>query len=426
MAIAVTPANANVVYVLAGSAANSGLLGVYKSTDAATTFTNLNVVQNLLGWASAGNDTGGQSWYDLAIAADPNNANIVVTGGVNVWRTADGGATWALYGHWTGSGAPFTHADHHDLVFDSNSGLYDTNDGTVYKRNGAVWQEISGTMNISEIYKVGTSALTANRWITGHQDNGTSLWTGTTYSAQLGGDGMDCFIDRTTDNNMFGEYYQGQFMRTTNGGVSWNSYQNGISGTAAWVAPWKQDPQTATVIYGGYTNLFKSILSTGTWTSLAALPNTGQTITEFAIAPTNSLIIYVLKNGGIYKTINGGTSWSTITGTVPVGSGAPTFITISPTDPNKAWVTLSGYSAGNKVFQTTDGGTTWTNYSANLPNLPANCSVTRAGPTTGFMWGWMLVFITEIIHRPVGRFTIPGFQIFRCLTWKFHRLIPLI
>jgi hypothetical protein len=379
LAIAVTPANPNMVYVIAGNNTNYGLTGVYKSTDAATTFTNLNVTQNLLGWASAGNDTGGQSWYDLAIAADPNNANIVVTGGVNVWRTTDGGSTWSLYGHWTGSGAPFTHADHHDLVYDANSGLYDTNDGTVYKRNGAVWQEISGTMNISEIYKVGTSALTANRWITGHQDNGTSLWTGTTYSAQLGGDGMDCFIDRTNNNNMFGEYYQGQYMRTTNGGVSWSSYQTGISGTAAWVAPWKQDPQTSTVIYGGYTNLFKSILSTGTWTALAALPNTGQTITEFAIAPTNSLIIYVLKNGGIYKTINGGTSWTTITGTVPVGSGAPTFITICPTDPNKAWVTLSGYSSGNKVFQTTDGGTTWTNYSANLPNLPANCSVYQSG-----------------------------------------------
>ena len=37
------------------------------------------------------------------------------------------------------------------------------------------------------------------------------------------------------------------------------------------------------------------------------------------------------------------------------------------------FVTTSGYSAGNKVFMSTTGGTTWTNISQDLPNLPADC-----------------------------------------------------
>lgn len=376
MAIAVTTADINRVYVLAGNNTDSGMLGIYQSTDAGVTFSSITPGGgiNVLGWNSNGLDLGGQDWYDLAIASSPLNADEVVTGGVNIWRRTAPGNTWALYGHWTGSGAPFIHADHHDLEYDAAGNLYGTNDGTVYKRTGATWTEISGnSFNISQIYKIGTSALTANKWITGHQDNGTNIWTGATYTCSIGGDGMDCFIDRTNDANMFGETYNGSFRRSTNGGANWAGYTTGMSGAAPWVSIWKQDPQTANTIYGGYQNLFKSILSTGTWTMLAALPGGGN-VNEFAVAPSNSLIIYVLKNAAVYKTINGGTSWTTVNTGITFG-GAPTFITICPTDPNKAWITLSGYSPGNKVFQTINGGTNWTNFSANLPNLPANCSV---------------------------------------------------
>lgn len=378
MAIAVTPADANYVYVLASNSSGNGFQGFYRSVNSAGAFTQMATTPNLLGWATAGNDTGGQGWYDLCVAASPLNANEVVTGGVNVWRTTNGGTNWTIYGHWTGSGAPFTHADQHDLDYDAAGTLFNTNDGTVYRRTATAWQEISGTINISQIYKIGVSSLTPNKWITGHQDNGTSIWNGTTYNAALGGDGMDCFIDRTNDNNMFGEYYNGALRKSTNGGTSWSTCTTGMTGTAPWVTAWKQDPQVATTLYCGYTNLFKSINSAGNWTQLTALPITGS-VKEFAIAPSNNQVIYVLKGSGICKTTDGGTTWTNVTGTVPVGSASPEFITIDPLDPNNAWVVLSGYSAGNKVFMTTNGGTSWTNFTANLPNIPANCSVYQPG-----------------------------------------------
>jgi photosystem II stability/assembly factor-like uncharacterized protein len=229
-------------------------------------------------------------------------------------------------------------------------------------------------MNISQIYKIGLSGQTANKWITGHQDNGTSIWNGSSYDAKLGGDGMDCFYDRSNDNNVFGEYQNGSMQRSTNGGASWSSATSGMTGTAPWVTPWKQDPQVANNLYAGYSELFKSTNLGASWTQLSAIGSTG-TIREFAISPNNSLVIYVLKNSGIYKTTNGGTSWTNVTGTVPVGSALPEFISIKPSDANTAWVVLSGYSSGNKVFMTTDGGTSWTNISSNLPNIPANCCV---------------------------------------------------
>ncbi len=378
MAIAVSPNNPNYVWVVAGSSANSGLLGIYKSTNAGVAFTQMTTTLNLLGYNTLGNDVGGQSWYDLAIACSPLNVNEVVVGGVNVWRTTDGAVSWGIYGHWTGSGAPFTHADQHDLEYEAGGNLFNSNDGTVYRRNGAVWQEISGTINISQIYKIGLSATTANLWITGHQDNGTSTWNGATYTARMGGDGMDCFIDWSNNNNMWAEYYNGQFEKSTNGGLSWSACVTGMSGGAPWVTVWKQDPTVATRLYSGRQNMFVSNNSATNWTQLTALPAAGSVV-EFAIAKTNNQVIYVVKSNNVFKTTDGGTTWSTITGTIPIASVGLQNVCISPTDPNKVWVVAGNYSAGNKVWYSNNGGATWTNWSANLPNLPGNCLVYETG-----------------------------------------------
>lgn len=373
LAIAVTPANSAYVYVVASNASNDGFLGFYRSTNSGTSFTSMATTPNLLGWASAGNDTGGQGWYDLAIAASPTNANEVIVGGVNIWRTTNGGTNWSLFAHWTGSGAPYVHADIHDLKYKSGTEIYVGCDGGVFYSNnsGATFFSMNGNMNIAQIYKIGLSATTYSKAITGHQDNGTNLFTGGSWVATMGGDGMDCFIDRTNDNVMYGEQYNGAFKRTTNGGAAWSTIVTGLTGTGAWVTPWHQDPAVANTIYGGRNEMFKSTNQGTNWAQIGTMGGSGSVV-EFAVAPSNSQVIYVIKGNTLYKTINGGTNWTNITGTLPTGSAQMTSIAVEDVDPNSAWVTFSGYSAGNKVFITTNGGTTWTNYSTGLPNLPTN------------------------------------------------------
>ena len=121
--------------------------------------------------------------------------------------------------------------------------------------------------------------------------------------------------------------------------------------------------------------MFKSTNNGTNWTQMGTTGGTGSII-EFAIAPSNNQVIYVLYSGSIRKTTDGGLTWTNASGTFP---GNPTFITINPTDPNNAWVTKGDYSAGQKVYQTINGGTSWSNVSSNLPNLPANCSVYEPG-----------------------------------------------
>lgn len=371
-AIAVTPANAAFVYVVASSSSNSGFLGFWQSTNNGTSFTSMATTPNLLGWASAGNDTGGQGWYTLSIAASPTNANEVCVGGVNIWRTTNAGTNWTLFAHWTGSGAPYVHADIHDIIYKNGTSIYISCDGGGFytTNSGTSFFSMNGNMNIAQIYKIGNSATTYSRAITGHQDNGTNLFTGG-WSGTMGGDGMDCFIDRTNDNVMYGEQYNGSFNRTLNGGASWSAITTGMTGTGAWVTPWHQDPLVANTLYGGRVQMFKSTNQGTNWSQMGTLPGSGAVV-EFAVAPSNTQIIYVIKSNAVYKTTNGGTSWTTITGTLPVGSAALTSIVVEDVDPNSAWVTFSGYSTGNKVYKTIDGGTTWVNYSTGLPNLPTN------------------------------------------------------
>ncbi len=387
-AIAVTqdPTGTAYVYVLAGSATNDGFYGCYRSTDSGTTFTTRATTPNLLGWSSTGADTGGQGWYDLAIAASPIARDVVIVGGVNIWRSTNGGTNWTINGHWTGTGAPYVHADVHDLVFVPGSGTnyYAGCDGGVFytANSGGAWADRSSNLCIAQIYRIGMSASTLNYWLTGHQDNGTNLKNGAAYTATMGGDGMDCFVDRTTNNTMYGSQYSGSLNRTTNGGTNWTAITTGLSGTAPWVTAWYQDPNTANTLYCGRTNLFRSTNQGTNWAAVtSAVPGTN-TIVDFKIAPSNNQIIYVVKSNAVYKTINAGGAWTTITGTLPVGSAAISRVDVHPNDPNHVVVTFSGYSTGNKVYESTNGGTTWTNISTGLPNLPANCIRFMPGTST--------------------------------------------
>ncbi len=191
MAIAVTPANNAYVYILAGSAANSGFLAFYRSINSGASYTQITPVApaNILGWESAGTDVGGQSWYDLSLAASPTDPNEVIAGGVNIWRTTNGGSNWTLNGHWIGSGAPYVHADQHDLIYINATTYYSGNDGGVFRttNSGGAWTDLSSGLQISQMYRLSTSATNANMNIAGHQDNGTNRYTSGAWQRVLGG-----------------------------------------------------------------------------------------------------------------------------------------------------------------------------------------------------------------------------------------------
>ncbi len=388
IALAVTAANPNYVYLLAANANTYNFHGLYRSSDAGLTFTVRSTTPNLLGFNSSGNDTGGQGWYTLSLAASPTNAEEIVTGGVNVWHSTTGGSSWNCVSNWTG-GFNYCHADIHCLSYLPGSGttFFAACDGGLFKSVSASWTDLSNGLQIGEMYRLGV-AQTNNMVIQGWQDNGTNQYDPTSnpvWNQVYGGDGMDCFIDYSNSNYQYGETYNGGLFATTNNWNTSHNISNGITGTGAWVTPWGIDPVTPATIYAGFQEVWKSTNRGTSWTQIS---HTGSStsLTMLAIAHSNPQYIYAGSPGNIMKTTNGGTTWTDLTTGLP-GNGTLSHIDISYTNPNVIWITYSGYTPGSKVFKSLDGGLTWTNLSGNLPNIPANCSVNQPGTADGVYVG---------------------------------------
>lgn len=385
MEIAVTPANANYVYILAARQSDSGFLGVYRSTDSGVSFGTRSTTPNLLGWNSNGGDEGGQGWYDLAIAASPTNANTVIVGGVNVWRSTNGGTGWTINGHWTGSGAPYVHADIHDLIFVPGSGTsyYAACDGGVFRttNNGAAWTDLSNGLEIAQLYRIGLSATNPGLVISGWQDNGTNRLNGTAWRRVIGGDGMECIIDHANASTMYGALYYGNIRKSTNGGTSFSTIvgsnaDEGVNSRGLWVTPYVMHPTNSQTLLVGKSALYRSTNGGGNWSELGAISGSGQ-IRAIAYAPSDPQVIYAARTNTIHRSTNGGTAFSNITGNLP--NRTITYIGVSNEDPNTVYVTYSGYSANEKVYRSVNGGNTWVSYSQGLPNLPVNCIVHEKG-----------------------------------------------
>lgn len=373
--LAVTADDPSVVYALISNSSNA-LYGIYKSTDGGASFTLTYNDVNMLGWNCDGSGSGGQGWYDLAIASDPYNADVVFIGGVNTWRSQDGGYTWSINNHWSGTcggSATNVHADKHFLAYQPGTSiLFECNDGGVYKtiNNGSNWNHLGSGLVTSQAYRIGVAQTVDNDVIIGLQDNGTKSLIYGSWDDVIGGDGMDCMIDWSNELVQYGELYYGNIKRTTN---HWNSYttiSNGISGNAAWVTPMIQDLNEPNTIYVGYQDIWKSTNRGNSWTKISTW--NGSTLRSLAISKSNSDYIYAATRTTLYRF--DGLSWSNITNSLPTGSARITFISVKADDPSTAWVSMSGFNSLG-VYQTTDGGTTWTNISEGLPELPVNCVI---------------------------------------------------
>jgi len=80
-----------------------------------------------------------QGWYDNAITVDPLDPNRVWAGGINLFRSDDGGHTWGIASYWFRNDHLFAHADHHRIVFHpqydgaANQTMFVGNDGGIYR-----------------------------------------------------------------------------------------------------------------------------------------------------------------------------------------------------------------------------------------------------------------------------------------------------
>jgi photosystem II stability/assembly factor-like uncharacterized protein/PKD repeat protein len=381
------------IYAVFGNS-NYGFGGLYRSTNGGTSWSLMSSTPNIMGWNFNGGGNTGQAWYDMSIACDPLDDNTVYVGGVNIWKSTNGGSSWSIVGHWYGAGSiPFVHADHHHATFrPGTSELYVGTDGGVYKTNngGTSWIHLNDGMNITQYYKISQSTSDTTVILAGAQDNGTHLRSPTSWSRVVGGDGMDNGVDVTNDNIMYTSIYYGDFYKSTNGSSFSPINTLSPSGSGNWVTPFNVDPVNGNIIYAGFTKLWKSTDAGLSWFATSSNNISGSSnIDEFEIAPSNTNYIYVLDNSNIFKSTNSGSTWSNIT---PSGGLSPSpqnisGVAIDPDDEQHIVISISGYASNKKVMESFNGGLTWSNLSSGLPDIPANCVTFEAGSSDGIYVG---------------------------------------
>ena len=194
-----------------------------------------------------------------------------------------------------------TYADEHMLKYNPiNDYIYSGNDGGLYvsSDNGNNWIDISDGLQITQFYSLGVSQTVQDLVITGSQDNGTFLKDGNNWDPVIGGDGMECIIDYTNSNIMYGALYYGDVRKSTNGGNSFTSIAPANNG--AWETPYILDRNDPNIIYIGYDELYKSTDGGNNWNTITNGVTNGNRIDEIASFQNLILQEFTLMMAQIY------------------------------------------------------------------------------------------------------------------------------
>ena len=352
LTIDVTPANTDYVYVLSAS---GGFQGVYKSTDSGTTFTQTLENDDIF-------DGSSQAWYDMALAVSDTDENTLFVGVLNIWKSVDGGDNFVQINTWNNdTGISYTHADIHFLRY-YNGTLFAGTDGGIFRSmdDGTHFTSLTTGLAISQFYKISVAPQSASYMAGGLQDNGGFAHSNGQWYNYHGADGMDAAVDPTHPDTSYGFIQSGgSLYKASNGGASGSYVISAPSGESGnWVTPLVIDKSGR--LLAGYKKLYK--LLNGSWVQISSteFPNN---LSNIEVDPSNSTNLYVSRGINLYKKTVQDTEFNQINYSF-TGNNISS-IEVHNSDSNILWVTTNG--SNGKVYKSVDGGVSWTDITGNLP-----------------------------------------------------------
>ncbi len=315
-------------------------------------------------------------YYDRILAISPVDSNNIIVGGAYMAYTTNGGNVWARL-----DTTNVVHLDNHAITINQQhpATIYSGNDGGIYvtRNGGRTWQDLTNGLMISQIYGISSSRQRPYLMLAGLQDIGSLRYDSILWDNRYAGvDGMANAVNPINDSIMIVSSQYGTLMLSLDRGDSF-TYMNVTPETGAWVTPVCFDPHNKDVIYCGYHNIYRSTDRGLTYTNITGTNPFPNGAIAMAVSPSDSNVIYAADFNRIMRTTNHGTTWTNVTGSgLAVGTAAITNLAIDYTNPMLVYVTMSGYASGKKVYMSNVGGSSWTNISYNLPNLPTTCIIT--------------------------------------------------
>ena len=360
------PSNPDIVYALAEI---MGIGTIYKSTNRGKGW-----VISYKGQESFFN---GQGFYDNFISVFPTNPNVVIAGGIDIFRTINGGGTWSNVTNGYSGGS--VHVDQHHACFNplNPNQIYLGNDGGMYRSNdaGQNWTEINNNLQVTQFYSLAIDKSKENLTYGGTQDNGTLGNNALQSNWQLlfGGDGFRTLVDYDRPDVIYGESTPGgnimPFRKNMKTGAT--SYlSNGLDNDYVWDPPLVMDPTENYILYHGRANLYVSYDNGDHWDKIAPKGLSGR-FSAIAVSPVDGMYIVAgTEVGEVIFSTDGGTTWSLVTDNGLVNRWVKDFA-FSRVDAGTCYAVFSGFGVPH-VFKTTNAGAKWVSISEGLPDISTN------------------------------------------------------
>ncbi|ANM31351.1 hypothetical protein ABI59_19885 [Acidobacteria bacterium Mor1] len=323
------------------------------------------------------------------IMISQTDADRIYSGFVSIFRSIDGGGTWAQATNWYFDGVfPEVHADQRNVATNplKPDSIYWCNDGGIYELDEAAgtWTEWSDGLIIMQYYRIANSQSNPTVLIGGTQDNGGRIRRGSgNWGSTNGGDGMEVAIDPTDERVIYTTYINGQIYRSLDGWLNdtYDDISANIPGSPSgeWITPYEISPADNRTLVAAYDRVWRTTDRGESWTAVSGELAGGDNLDHLAIAPGDESTMYVAETGStgdaygtgtvarLYRTTSLGGSWDQVQ--TPTTTNRVSGLDVSHEDSTVLYATAGGHLAGDKVFVSVDGGDSWKNISGGLPNV---------------------------------------------------------
>jgi len=357
-----------------------------------------------------------QGWYDNVIAVDPTDPDVVWVGGIDTFRSDDGGQSWSIASLWYADiiESMYAHADNHAIVFhpdydgSSNKTMFVTSDGGIFRTNnpdgavddiidskicdtndstiGVTWQNLNNGYAVTQFYE-GSVYPDGTTYFGGTQDNGTVRGTDgggkNAWSEIWGGDGGWTAVDSSNTDVLFVENTGFSIRKSVNGGTDFADAIAGIADPGGqFINPFEMDRGNSNRLWTGGWYFWRTTDQVTTpWVRASAITSGNESVSAIGISPSNGdHVIGAMSDGYIHYTTG---ALSAGSATVwpesrPNGDAWVSSIAFDPQDDMVAYATFSTFGVTH-VWKSEDAGASWSGLDGSgdgaLPDLPVHTIV---------------------------------------------------
>jgi Secretion system C-terminal sorting domain len=375
--LATAPSDPQRLYLVGQDSASNQVIGLWRSINGGSSW------DSVASPAAFNNGTNSQTWFNLIMAVDPANADILLAGGLHVARSINAGNSWLTIS----SGQ--AHVDHHFLQYTSSTRLINGNDGGIFLSQNIdagtpTFAVKNNGYDVTQYYGCDYHPSNTNYFLAGAQDNGTQKFTApgiNVATTVTGGDGGFPHIDQTDGQVQVTAFTGNNYNRSLDGGGSFSSLGAGINNNRGqFINPTDYDDNT-NILYGG-DDAGKYYIVTGLDGSPSSLVATvtamgSRELTAVKVDPFTANTIWIGASFGgalpqVLKISNANTSTPTVVNTATLGTitnAAISSVDVDPANSNHILATLSNYGV-NSVWESTNGGISFQSIEGNLPDMP--------------------------------------------------------